>query len=432
MKGKARLTLCDAKSGRVISQTEECNMVTNAINRLFAPPRQGMFGQWDMAAMLGGYLPMYKNLLGGIMLLGNAVKEDADDFMLPAAVNPVGFAGDAYSGSNVMRGSLNLNESYETENGYHFTWDFATDKANGTIRCIALTNRLFGNVGFNETETADGAMLFDPLTPASAASSPRAFLGGGQLGYVVGCFSSNTFTFALFNANKLTLRTFTHPLPQGLKINDSAASFRYADAVAELPFNTDGNGWFFVNPADERIYCFSCESTGSDSTTLRYCAPKVTDPQDMIQGSVTLPYLGYTTVNAAVYNGQVYVMTNSGTRVFTMDGALLRSYDAAIQGHSRFFVHNGAIMSWICKNGGNYCQNFSCEGEVITYGLPMKLCYAPAIKPPYAIAQYTDRMSRSYAALMCCTNYMATINNLSQPLTKTASQTLKIEYDIMN
>ena len=52
------------------------------------------------------------------------LEESKDNRMLREDCVPVGTAGDAYSGSNVMRGSLNINESYETENGYHFTWDF--------------------------------------------------------------------------------------------------------------------------------------------------------------------------------------------------------------------------------------------------------------------------------------------------------------------
>ena len=432
MKGKARLTLRDAESGRIISQTEECNMVTNALNRLFAPPRQAMFGRWSMADMLKGCLPMHKNLPGGIMLLGNNIKEDADDFMLPPAVNPVGFAGDAYSGSNVMRGSLNLNESYETENGYHFTWDFATDKANGTIRCIALTNRLFGNAGFNSSETADGTLLYDPCSPSARLNSSLPILGTAQSGYVVGCMSSDTCTFASFSDKTLTLRTFTHPLPQGLKINDDPASPPFTETSVELPIRTDQSGRFFVNPDEGRIYCFASESVGEDSTILHYCAPKITDPQSMIQGEVTLPYLGRLSINAAIYNGLVYAMTNDGTRVFTLDGKLMRSYSAALHSYSRFFVYNGAVMSWFYKDGSFYCQNFSCEGEVMTLGTPARICPDAAIKPPYVLVELNDNVGRTSASFMCNASYMATINNLSSPLTKTSSQTLKIEYDITN
>ena len=34
--------------------------------------------------------------------------------------------------------------------------------------------------------------------------------------------------------------------------------------------------------------------------------------------------------------------------------------------------------------------------------------------------------------MMMYTNYLATINNLSEPIEKTAAQTLKITYDIIN
>ena len=430
MKGKARLTLCDAQSGRVISRTEESNMVTNALRALFDPPRQAMFGGWNMADMLKGYLPMYKNLLGGIMLLGNNITEDAESVMLPAGIKPVGYAGDAYSGANTMRGSLNLNETYATENGWHFTWDFATDKANGTIRCIALTNRLFGNSGFNCG--GSGGILFSPNDPSSAASAPNYTLHPAQSGYIAGCFSKERCTRVLIDGSTITLRTVIQPSAEALRILDDPTSPGYEDKSFELPFVPDPNGRFFVDGEQGRIFFFSLANPDDEHTVVSWCGVKISDTNDRTSGSATLPYLGYTSLNAALYNGQLYIMTQSSTSVYTEEGTLLRSYDAALTHGSRFFVLNGAVLSVVYKNN-TYCyQDFSCEGEVLYSGSNMRLCPAVPIKPPYVLAEYINSVSNTAPGVMCMTNYMATINNLSAPITKTPSQTLKIEYDITN
>ena len=78
MKGKATLTLSEAATGKVVQRVEESNMVTNAISRLFNPPQEALIDtNWleQMAAML----PMWKNILGGIILLGNTLEESKDN-----------------------------------------------------------------------------------------------------------------------------------------------------------------------------------------------------------------------------------------------------------------------------------------------------------------------------------------------------------------
>lgn len=432
MTGKAIITLCDAESGRVISRTEEKNLVTNAVKSLFSPPQQAMFSGWAMSELLQGCLPMYKNILGGIMLLGDTVEENEENILLPSGVKPIGFAGDQYSGSNVLRGTLNLNESCETDNGYHFTWDFPTDKANGTIRCVALTNRLFGNVGFNFTDDKDGSMVFDPYTPSKVANSPHTFIETQQDGFIAGSFSQNHILRVMTNQNIVTLRTFTHPIPQSLRINDNPASPSYVDEVIELPCNVEGNGRFFVSGREKKLYFFAMEHNNNEFTTIRYFAVDAQSPHSYTEDSVTIPYLGITSLNAAVYGGALYIMTSSGTAVYGLDGTLLRSYDAVLNGYSHFFELNGAVYSAIYKGGDYYYQNFSYDEEIVTYGTKMRICPAAAINPPYIMLDYYDSVNRHAPVCMCLTNYLATINNLSSPIEKTASQTLKIEYIVEN
>ena len=80
-----------------------------------------------------------------IMLFDENIEENPEIIFKPVNVNIVGHAGSAYSGTNVMRGSYNTNESGEIENGYRHVWDFGTDKANGTIKCLSLTSLNGGN-----------------------------------------------------------------------------------------------------------------------------------------------------------------------------------------------------------------------------------------------------------------------------------------------
>ena len=57
------------------------------------------------------------------------------------------------------------------------------------------------------------------------------------------------------------------------------------------------------------------------------------------------------------------------------------------------------------------------------------------IKPPYYAATIMTNLTRIYdynPYLVLAGNYLATINNLSEPIEKTSEHTLKITYDITN
>ena len=140
MEGKATLTLTDAKSGRVVKKVTEHNLVTDAVKRILNPPVYAMLYSFNFPNFINNVMPASK-LFSGIMLLGNTLSESRENVMLSGDYIPVATAGGEYAGANVRRGTLNTNESYATANGYHFTWDFGTDKANGVIKSVALTSQ---------------------------------------------------------------------------------------------------------------------------------------------------------------------------------------------------------------------------------------------------------------------------------------------------
>lgn len=432
MTGKAIITLSDAQSGRVISRTEEKNMVTNAVKNLFSPSQMLMFNTWYMSELLKGCLPLYKNILGGIVLLGEQMEEDEDNIILPSTANVVGYAGNAYSGTNVMRGSLNINESYETENGYHFAWDFPTDKANGKIRCLALTNRLFGNIGFNTTETKDGSLIFSPYAPANVPITSHVYVEPLAKGYIIGSLKKNTILRVIMNSNVVTFRTYTHLNPQALKINDDPTNLPYSDVVIELPRRIDYYGRFFVNTDDHHVYFFALEST-NPATIVHYYAVDYENPVTYTEGSVSVPSFYVSAMNTALYKNKLYIMTSTSTKVFDMDGNLVKEFTQSYDSNSRFFTMDGSLYSVIRINSEYYYYNFSDEGEHLVYSaLTMRNCPAPTLKPPYGLFQYISASATMAPICMCFTNYMATINNLASPIVKTSSQTLKIEYIIEN
>ncbi|MDE7192890.1 MAG: hypothetical protein K2O14_02865 [Oscillospiraceae bacterium] len=452
MKGKATLTLCDAATGKVVKRLEESNMVTNAISRLFNPPQEAIIDT-NWSGQIKAMLPMWKNVLGGIILLGNTLEESKDNIMLHEDCVPVGTAGDAYSGANVMRGSLNINESYETENGYHFTWDFPTDKCNGTIRSIALTSRAFGNAGFASCEDHTGSLVINPYEFNYCyilSSAPKFMTLVGN--YFIGSFKPNELLFASSSATttktKVVFNRYRTLDAKGLKINDRVSGSEGADVPIEtkeleLEYKVDNLKNIFYNPQNGDLYIFApaSHSTLSGSTypyrgTVRYWR---IDPDTLTIkefSSVRFPKSGVGAVlSSAIYDGVFYAVTeNEGTyKVNIAAGTLTEVLPYCSKYPSRFYVNDTGLMYdyYDSVNGMGCYRRMDVDTGFFYHGLAFGVPVpCDRIPQPYSLFAYGQEFNTAFVLLL--SNYLATVNNLSQPLTKTNAHTLKISYDIIN
>lgn len=161
MKGIARIQLFDAASGNLVSEHVEENMVTKAAeSALTLPLRKEFAGSFHSnsvanAPFINRILPMATELFGGVLLFKDQIEATETTFFPPKDAVPVGHAGLAYSGASPYKGTHNDAESgviTDTSGnpvGYKHVWDFATDKANGTVGCICLTSAGGGEVGWN-------------------------------------------------------------------------------------------------------------------------------------------------------------------------------------------------------------------------------------------------------------------------------------------
>ena len=454
MKGKATLTLCDAATGTVVQSAEQNVIVTDAVSRLFNPPWETL-ADTNRYEQMDAMLPMWKNILGGVILLGNTLEESKDNIMLREDCVPVGTAGDAYSGSNVMRGSLNINESYETENGYHFTWDFPTDKANGTIRSIALTSRFFGNAGFAACETRDGSLVVNPNgfdMSYLLSSSPKFITMSGS--YFIGSFKPRELLYASSSTKNykttVLFKRFKTLDANALKINDrvysqdgSNISVETAELILEYEVKNLKN--IFWDPKNRDLYIFAPVSHSSLSGseypyrgTVRYWR---IDPDTLTIkefSSVKFPKSGVGAVlSCAVYDGIFYAVTASeGTyKVNMTTNELIEVLPLTTQNPSRFYVTETGLMYNFYERRGSYGSasvfrrvdadtGFICDGPFLSAPV-----YTDWIPKPYCLFSLGDL---STASVLLMTNYLAAVGNLAQPLTKTNAQTLKISFDIIN
>lgn len=144
MKGHAKIELTNVETGekRVI---EHDNMITNAVAELIKPLGIGY-------SVLNALYNQNKNidhLFSGIMIFADPIEEDANIIVPPAGNTMVG-KGDntAYTGVDTTKGSFNIADSGYDENGnLKLVWEFNTSQANGTISCICLCPLEGGSIG---------------------------------------------------------------------------------------------------------------------------------------------------------------------------------------------------------------------------------------------------------------------------------------------
>lgn len=157
------IQLFNAKTGKLEHKQENTNIVTNAVQDILtyndplgwgARLRQPNSSDYvRMGVQQFNYLhPFPTTAFGGLLLFDSNIDEDPTIMMPPDGVMETAHAGSAYSGVNPHRGSYNTNESgaidEEDRKGYRHVWDFGTDKGNGTIKCLSLTSRTGGDIGY--------------------------------------------------------------------------------------------------------------------------------------------------------------------------------------------------------------------------------------------------------------------------------------------
>ena len=147
IKGHVCIDLHNTKSG-FTERIEKDNMVTNAVAKIL-PMQMGKRANdlysYDTDTLNRYVFPIAMRLLGGIMLFDGELTEDPDHFSFPSEAHLVGFAGRTTDTSHAFMGSLNVLESGPTDLGYTGVWDFSTSQCNNRIEALALTHENIAN-----------------------------------------------------------------------------------------------------------------------------------------------------------------------------------------------------------------------------------------------------------------------------------------------
>lgn len=154
MKGNVEIVLKD-KDGNVVHREEKHNLVTNFFTEYFKP--LGTTRDYP-------YNYNIENMVGGILLMEDAIAESASTVLLPAGNKMIGNAciGKVNgSGTAVSElGSCNTANTGWQENGdYKMTYEWTPSQANGQISALCLTSKGCGYAG--EGNSASNNYIID-------------------------------------------------------------------------------------------------------------------------------------------------------------------------------------------------------------------------------------------------------------------------------
>ena len=428
MKGKATLILTDAETGEEIKRTEESNMVTDVPEKLFDIPRCGMFTMMNMPQIMNSFLPRAEKLFGGIMLLSTNVEENKATVTPPTGYAAIGTAGTVYSGTDTRRGTLNENESGPTDGGYRLVWDFGTDRANGTIKCIGLTSRIFGNIGFDPVKEGSESILCNPqYFDAGTFANSNYLISASGVSFIAN-LEPNVYLGIKVSYTEVTFVRYTLTDPDAVTV--SCAPKDVAEeiaAVVTIPFIGDLNTRFY-DPETNVLYLFRRDSIpGTDDDTFSYAGIDVGTFKLKTSGSFTTAR--YSWAYPAIYRGNVYRHLGDQIEVSSLSGAVEKTIPAAGGNNAYFYVYDGHLCYGFDKSNIHYHARVDCAEVNGSYGVEGFPVYSRYVKPPYTLYS-TRRQAQNTLHILMHAGYMATINNLADPIEKTDRHALKIIYEL--
>lgn len=142
IKGHTDIILTNVKTGAV-ERISEDNMITNAMLEYFANCGFLNAPNVDQDNMV-------VKLLGGVMAFNDSINEDATIVHAPAGLSMTanGSVGTDNDSEVLELGSFSDTESgWQTDGSFIMTFDYATTQANGDIGCVCLTGQDYGYVG---------------------------------------------------------------------------------------------------------------------------------------------------------------------------------------------------------------------------------------------------------------------------------------------
>lgn len=456
LKGHADILLMDAKTGEVVDERHEDNIVTNAVSDLINRNPFGYRGG------ITGQLPLATQALGGVLLFPDTITESTTDYFAHGQW-PTGYASNgADPNGDPRRGNFNPNESYATSNGYRLVWDFGTADANGDISCVCLTNS-YGGIGYELSEYA--------YTKRVDYGAPIYFYDGETTkqiqAYNNNCFYVAEWTEATAAGQTPTLKILkwqTPPNIQPLSREDriditstttiDISSTHIKSGTSRFPRRAfwDEYGYRIIvtDDRDNRDGNYYVVTVNWDGEVSEVAIPygDMTDKIEIYSSGVLVAYVrkdwAYIpwkkTVNGTITMGFYAVQLSNTSNMLVLTSEITNIWTGSYASSANFYTDAHEPFWRIPMKDIGYIRYYwdvvLDNGKILFEGEYNHTTQGtqPTIQTtkPMALDSVYAMSADSYTGLHIYMKptYLATINNLATPITKTADRTLKIIYTL--
>lgn len=452
LKGNTKIELTNIHTGKK-EVVEKHNLITNHLKNTLEWLHAWGFTTDTSSKLQSRQFPVYDKCMGGIILFGNTLTDNADNVMLPMAEEDdvVGYASnDVNTTENKKRGSRNITESEKVSNGYKMVWDFGTSQANGVISAVALTDAyacartgIFSDICNN----CDNKRKSFPsnVTPRKIVDYD---VYTDKITYLdLSSTSTLTLRIATFNSNKASM--------EGFNIYEELDS-KQVQLSVELPLGglwQDGKDGYYY-------YCTTWYNNNNMSDTNNYYdtikmarVKKDTLEVDASIGLKTIKLSGlrwtqpdsmFCICNGYVYFGgsdtpnynlvkidKIDLASSQVIKTFERFGdnyGTVYSINNIVYAGSKCILPNDELIQKSENEGRGYIFSYT-ESDTKSPGLWQSegTTKGKVLTNDKGQIMVVDSGRIYYGFLL---NNLCTINNLEEPVTKTSDKTMKITYTL--
>ena len=365
--------------------------------------------------------------------------------MFAGNANITAMAGDdAYTGTNLRRGSFDSNESGEITNGYRLVWNWMTSQGNGSIASIGLTRAQFGKVDFQTASIPEDIPINERLFNTSCSEDMYDMIIDyeNEVGYKVSYsndeitvteYQLNTKIYHITGAPFTPRKSTTHTISQTVdNWNIRTASICFTGSHLHiLTFSGGTLNDYAIAVADWSVVVTT--KTFSDVTFSNFGGYYILkDAMIMIGNSVYAIANNYSIIvkcNMSTglvedsWDNPIYTVVGSTSRDYNGGGIILPNgdwYKTSTAGGTGtdycLWFHNGTpyLVRGLGVASGTYNKNSNMNAT------------------PYGTQIGFDSWNENrYINIFAMFGYISTCYNLEQAVTKRADLTMKLQYDLV-
>lgn len=465
MRGTCEIVLKD-KNNRIVHYEKEHNLVTNFFQEYFKElgPIKGL-----------PYNYRIENMVGGILLFQNTIEEDADNVLLPAGNKMIGNAATLIvqgSGAAVKELGTYIADSTKwlDDETYQMKFEWAPSQAVGTIRSVCLTSRAHGFIGEgNESSYGQRSTPDSTQTNYEDFRQSYANLGYNQ-GHKAGddrchCAYNNVAYRMIINAaegriqvNKyripmtsIDFRTaFSEDVERLVESVSENIPYEYMEDIREVTpvgyvsMSDEGKIYFLIGKREYTSgstgYCFSVNA----AHPYIYCGTyDIADDSFTWKRINVYSYYVRETGFMAWYDGKYLLVAIDNYYYYVNQRCGVIDTEALTIKDVGGFIYGRSCTLYRCDNHQFYLYAGSNAPTSDAWGRGTKIdAVRGAWGPLNMTSQYNGSVYKVKGhKLAACTgynpmnfnrhgDYLATIYNLPQAITKAADLTMQITYTL--